>query len=181
MAELNEWQKYLEPYIEIYQNLLREIYDSITDFRVGCGNPRLITPKEKDFLLIQFYPSLQNNLHHFLPYEQARDIRQIIYDAHNVLSPLTDAASYEKYRDDSLLFEQDIEITLLNAYNAARKILEVHTAPEQTEASGGEKKIQKIEGEWSKPMSKVDIMNRLGFGLRGYRKLETFAKEHPIY
>ncbi len=37
-----------------------------------------------------------------------------------------------------------------------------------------------IDGEWSKPMAKVDIMKRLGFGLRGYRKLNTLAKEHPI-
>ena len=43
-----------------------------------------------------------------------------------------------------------------------------------------EKTTKNIEGEWSKPMSKVDIMKRLGFGLRGYRKLETYAKEHPI-
>ncbi len=36
------------------------------------------------------------------------------------------------------------------------------------------------EGVWSKPMSKVDIMKKLGFGLRGYRKLNTFTKDHPI-
>jgi hypothetical protein len=35
-------------------------------------------------------------------------------------------------------------------------------------------------GEWSKPMAKTDIMTRLGLGLRGYRKLNTFVKDHPI-
>lgn len=34
--------------------------------------------------------------------------------------------------------------------------------------------------QWSKPMAKTDIMQKLGFGLRGYRKLKTYTKEHPI-
>jgi hypothetical protein len=46
--------------------------------------------------------------------------------------------------------------------------------------NGKKANLQPPEGIWSKPMSKVDIMKKLGFGLRGYRKLDTFAKDHPI-
>jgi hypothetical protein len=38
-----------------------------------------------------------------------------------------------------------------------------------------------LEGELSKPMAKVDIMKRLGMGLKGYRKLETYCKDHPLH
>jgi hypothetical protein len=144
MPTLNEHQKYLAPYIEKYQNLLSEILDSITDFRSGCGNPRLITQAEKEFLRIQFYTSLQNNLHCFLPYEQARDIYQVIIDSHRIISPLTDVEGYIKYRDDSL-FENDIEITLLRALYATREILkpETESSSGQTEARGEEKTAEK--------------------------------------
>jgi len=36
------------------------------------------------------------------------------------------------------------------------------------------------DGEWSKPMTKTNIMLRLGFGLKGYRTLNTYAKDHPV-
>jgi len=67
-----------------------------------------------------------------------------------------------------------------NEYDLAKQAL---ASKQPTVASGkGETKTepQNIEGEWSKPMSKTDIMRRLGLGLKGYRKLNTFTKEHPI-
>ena len=67
-----------------------------------------------------------------------------------------------------------------NEYDSAKQAL---TSKQPTVASGkAETKTepQNIEGEWSKPMSKTDIMRRLGLGLKGYRKLNTFTKEHPI-
>jgi hypothetical protein len=39
---------------------------------------------------------------------------------------------------------------------------------------------EKIEGKWSKPMSKAAIMQKLSLGIKGYKKLNTITKEHTI-
>ena len=164
MAKLNKWQKYLDDYIQRYQDLVSEIYYSIIDYRAGCGNLRLITTKEKDFLLIQFYPSLQINLYHFISCDRAEILQKIIRNAHNVLSPLTNVDSFEKYKDD-LIFEQDIEGTLRSALYATKEILEVQTEKsKQTVSSSGTVNNESKEKSKKEPSKKAAQAYQLYYG-----------------
>jgi hypothetical protein len=143
MAELNEPQKYLLPYIDKYRNLVKEIGDSIANYRDGGGISYLITQKEMDWLIFHFYPSLQNNLEKFLPYERAKDIQQTTKKAfHKVLSYLSDRAGYEKYKDGSVA-SQDMEI-LMDAYNAAGDILDAPKHKSEKESADSKVRTGKI-------------------------------------
>jgi hypothetical protein len=74
---------------------------------------------------------------------------------------------------DSFYFEPNQKIT-------AEKIARVENAWQLLEKVINKSKAQKIEGEWSNAMNKKEIMSKLGFGLRAYKKFETFCKDYPI-
>jgi hypothetical protein len=97
-----------------------------------CGQTgaRYTTEAELNFLIDQFYPALQNNLEKFLPYEQAKDLLQIIENAHEVILRLFKDNSFERYLKDSTAGFSDKKL-LVAAYNATRKILTPLTNNEQ--------------------------------------------------
>ena len=49
----------------------------------------------------------------------------------------------------------------------------------KTQKANDKKNSENVKGEWSKPMTKKEMMIRLGFGT-SYKKLNSFLAEHEV-
>jgi hypothetical protein len=128
MPQLNEIQEHLLPYIDEYQKLIREIGDCIMNYHQGyIHNPRIITSKENEWLIFQFYPALHSNLEKVFPFNSAENIEQKIDEAHKVLANLMTESGYEKYTKAAVA--SDDTRKLKSAYDAAGEILESNKQP----------------------------------------------------
>ena len=122
----------LLPHIEIYQSLLRKISDSINTYLAGFGNLHSIKPAEMKWLLTKFYPSLENTLPKLINPGAAKDIREKIDVAHTVLSNLSDAAGYGKYKNGNGTLALLDRNKLRDADTAVKKILEAQKRSESS-------------------------------------------------
>jgi hypothetical protein len=175
--KLSDSQKYLLPYVEKYQTLVKAIAESITNYRADCVIIYSISQKEIDWLIFRLYPALQLRLENFRPFDRAKDIQQTISAAHNVLVSLSNSVGFEKYLKGPCA-SQDLKL-LMDANIAAGKILEAPLLP-STDAGGQEKKgtpnPPKIdESEWSNWGQLKIYMRVMGFS-RSYRRFRTWTK-----
>jgi hypothetical protein len=124
-----------------------------------------------DYRMFWYKPGLNCNKEQLkIATEVALDIRAVYHDLQNI--PLAENPDCPTDEDFIRLGQWFLDANTVIKAQIARE-----TAKEKLLNASDEKPL---EGEWSKAMQKKDMMQKLGFGLRGYRKLNTFTKEYPI-